>query len=105
MTEEAANKWEVGPVLDWLVREGRFLRDPGELVRQTGQRLNVAGAPLWRLRLSMRTLHPLVAALSEVWERDDGSVEHVESAHGLDNLPEFLGSPLQIIGQTRRPVR
>ena len=53
----------------------------------------------------MRTLHPLVAAITSVWERDRGSAELMETPHGLEGRSSYIGSPLEIINQTRRPFR
>lgn len=97
--------WESGPIIDWMVGEGRFLADSDELVRQLGIRMLAAGAPLWRLRLSMRTLHPLITAITSVWERDDGSATHIEVPHGLEGRPGYLGSPLEIIARTGTTFR
>ena len=64
-----------------------------------------SGAPLWRLRLSMRTLHPLLAAISSVWERDEGPVKRIETPHGLEGRSGYIGSPLEIMGRTGTAFR
>ena len=97
--------WARKPIIDWLVDEGRLLPDINELVRQLGDRMLAGGAPLWRLRLSMRTLHPLLAGISSVWERDRESPAHIESPHGIEGRSGYIGSPLEIIARTRAPFR
>ena len=92
--------WRSGPIIQWLLDEGRLTDDVDEAVEQLGQRMLSAGAPLWRLRLSMRTLHPLIAAFSSVWERDAGDAERIETPHGLEGRSGYIGSPLEIIGRT-----
>ena len=104
-TKTEPQHWEAKPIIDWLFDEGRFLPDPNELVRQLGDRLSACGAPVWRLRFSMRTLHPLLAAKSSVWERDCESTQRLESTHGLEGRSGYIGSPLEIIGRTRAPFR
>jgi adenylate cyclase len=101
----ASPGWEAGPVIDWLLAEGRMLPDMDDLVQRLGQALLAAGAPLWRLRLSMRTLHPLVTAVSAVWEREGGVPMHIESPHGIEQRAGYAGSPLEIIVRTGKPFR
>ncbi len=97
--------WESGPIIEWLLAEGRLLPNIDEVVRQLGQRMLAAGAPLWRFRLSMRTLHPLVAAITSVWERDQETTTSIESPHGLEGRSGYIGSPLEIINRTGTAFR
>ncbi len=92
--------WHTGPIIKWLLAEGRLLADVDDAVHQLGEKLQASGAPLWRLRLSMRTLHPLIAAFSSVWERDAKSTERIETPHGLEGRSGYIGSPLEIINRT-----
>ena len=103
--KSAPAHWEAEPIIDWLLAEGRLLADVDEVVRQLGQRMLAARAPLWRLRLSMRTLHPLTAAITSVWERDSESTQLIEAPHGLEGRSGYIGSPLEIISRTRTPFR
>ena len=97
--------WTTGPIIKWLLDEGRLLPDVDETVHQLGEKLLTAGAPLWRLRLSMRTLHPLIAAFSSVWERDAGKTHRIETSHGMEGRSGYYGSPLEVIGRTDAPFR
>ncbi len=97
--------WRSEPIIQWLLDEGRLMDDVDETVEQLGERMLSAGAPLWRLRLSMRTLHPLIAAFSSVWERDAGDTERIETPHGLEGRSAYIGSPLEIIGRTGTAFR
>ena len=99
------SQWELGSILTWLVEDGRFLPDVDELARQLGDKMLDCGAPLWRLRLSMRTLHPLITATTSVWERDRQFTTHLQSPHGLEGRSGYIGSPLEIIGRTGAPFR
>lgn len=109
MTEDPAalepTRWETEPIIDWLLAEGRFLNGVDDVIEQLGQRMAAAGAPLWRLRLSMRTLHPLLAAVSAVWERDKEGTTSIQTPHGMEGRSGYYGSPLEIIGRTNRPLR
>jgi len=97
--------WDPGPIIDWLLEEGRFLADVDDVARRLGERMHASGAPLWRLRLSMRTLHPLMTAITSVWERDSDATTFIETPHGLEGRSGYIGSPLEIIARTRRPLR
>ncbi|HKY94152.1 MAG TPA: adenylate/guanylate cyclase domain-containing protein [Kiloniellales bacterium] len=64
-----------------------------------------AGAPVDRLRLSMRTVHPLVTGRSVVWHRDRGLEPATATPHGLEQRATYINSPLAIIEETRRSFR
>ena len=96
--------WSVGPVIDWLLREGRLKADPVALVDGLAAQLLRAGAPLWRLRLGFFTIHPQVAAWAYVWKR--GETTQVERyPHGVRQSAAFIGSPAQRMMDSGAPVR
>ena len=97
--------WDLTPIIDWLFKEGRMLASADELTRQLGNRLLEQGAPLWRLRMSVRTLHPLLSATTSEWERDNSAIEPVSVAHGIESRPAYVGSPFKTIATTRAPFR
>ncbi len=101
----AAPDWNLQGITDWLLEEGRFLPDLEQLTAVLGNRLAAAGADLWRLRISMRTLHPLVAGLTAIWERDGGTPIGMTVAHGLEGRSGYIGSPLAVIAETGAPFR
>jgi len=103
--DKTTPEWQPRAITAWLLEEGRLLADLDELVRQLGNVMLASGAPLWRLRLSMRTLHPLITAVTSVWERDDRSTSHIETPHGLESRSDYFGSPFEIIARTRAPLR
>ncbi len=104
-THPTPGTWEPAATIDWLMAEGRFLADTADLTRQLGERLLKSGAPLWRLRLSMRTLHPLTAGLSTVWERDLDDTTEIPALHGLEGRSGYIGSPMEIINRTGSAFR
>ena len=67
--QNSNTQWSAAPVIQWLLTEGRLLNVSDALIDQLGKVMLEAGAPLWRLRFSMRTLHPLIAAVTHIWER------------------------------------
>ena len=103
--ETARRVWDPDPISEWLLDEGRFLANVDDLVSQFGDRLLSAGAPVWRVRLSMRTLHPLVTAVSSVWERGSETTLSLQSPHGMEGRSGYYGSPLEIIVRTGKAYR
>lgn len=99
------SKWQVDTVIDWLLTDGRLVASIDELTRNLGDALLSAGAPLSRIRLSMRTLHPLVAASTTAWSKNEDFIQPIESAHGIEQRPSFLGSPFSIIVETESVYR
>ncbi len=105
MAERKTAQWALAPIVDWLLDEGRLLPGIDEIVFQLGERLLAGGAPLWRLRVAMRTLHPLVTALTADWERDAGRQPLLQTPHGLEAREDYLGSPFEVIARTELPFR
>jgi len=106
MNERAkpGSAWLVGPVIDWLLREGRLNTDPVALVDGLAAQLLGAGAPLWRLRLGFFTIHPQVAAWAYVWKH--GEATQIERfPHGVRQSAAFIGSPAQRMMDSGAPVR
>lgn len=97
--------WKADAISHWLLQEGRFLPSIADVTHALGQRLIAAGAPLWRLRVAMRTLHPLVAATTATWERDKRFMPPVEHRHGIESRPEYRGSPFETVSLTRASFR
>lgn len=101
----ATASWDTDAIVDWLLQEGRLLASIDDVTHQLGERMRAAGAPLWRLRLSMRTLHPLLAASTSIWERDEQFMPPIVTVHGVELRSEYIGSPFQAIGETRSSFR
>ncbi|MEL7465745.1 MAG: adenylate/guanylate cyclase domain-containing protein [Pseudomonadota bacterium] len=100
-----APRWRLRETLDWLVMEGRFAPDFDAFVEQVGLRLVADGAPIYRFRIGFRTLHPLVTAVTGIWERDEAQVQHLEAEHGLERRGSYVGSPMAQIAEGDEPLR
>jgi adenylate cyclase len=99
-----ARAWRVQPVIEWLLREGRLIGDPLELIDALAGRLIAAGAPVWRLRFGFSSVHPQIAMWGYIWVRGRGA-EVTQVGHGFESSEAFIGSPAQRLMQTRAPVR
>ncbi len=100
-----AASWDTSGVIAWLLDEGRLLANIDKLTHELGQRMLDASAPLWRYRVSMRTLHPLVAASTSIWERDEQFIPPVEAEHGIETRSAYIGSPFEAIVNSRSSFR
>ncbi len=96
--------WDIQPVLDWLVREGRLIPDPARLIGEMADRLVTAGAPLSRFTLGLQTIHPQFRTMGIAWRRGEKVVQQARP-HGIENSPAYIGSPIQELAETRKPVR
>ena len=105
MAPNTDREWDVRPIIDWLLKDGRKLPGLEDIIFELGERLEIAQAPIERLRLSMRTLHPLNTAYSAIWERGVNKAQALQAPHGMENRPGYVGSPLEIIGRTLKPYR
>jgi len=90
--------------ITWILTDAR--RDGLQaLVDGLGERLQAGGMQLLRIRLGMRTTHPLTAALSFMWESHGGPVVQITAPQGLESRPSYVGSPMEYLSQTRQPYR
>jgi adenylate cyclase len=89
----------------WLLREGRRIASPEELLDELCRRLIDAGVPIDRVGLHARTLHPLVAGTRVLWRSGERAVEETAYAHSPQLDEAFLKSPLYAVYSTGRPVR
>ncbi len=83
----------------WMLDEGRLLPDLGDFVTGIARQLSEAGFPLLRFFVSVRTLHPQIAAIGYVWGRGDTQANRVARDHAVLTSPEFIASPLRILYQ------
>ncbi len=100
----AADDWDLQTVIDWLVREGRLIADPAKLVGQLAERLVAAGAPLVRFTIGLQAIHPQWRTMGIQWRRGE-EVQQGGRPHGIEQTPGYIGSPIQELAETRRPVR
>lgn len=93
------------PFIHWILTTGR-LQGLNALTKGLGERLQAAGIPLMRLRMGMRTTHPLTAAVSFIWDPDSTQTdEQLRAGHGMEHRSTYVGSPMEIIATTLAPYR
>src|SRR5262249_49866973 len=90
-------------IVNWLSGcETRPLDEAG-LLEALGLRLRAAGIPLDRFTLHIRIPHPELAGYTVAWAPGE-SVQVHERAHDFLSNPDFIGSPLRRVMETRRPI-
>ena len=93
------------PIADWLLREARELADSRAVVSELGKRLCAEGFPIFRLFISLRTLHPQVLAIGLAWRRGQQEASEVPRAHDILDSPQYLNSPIRLIFEGAPMVR
>jgi adenylate cyclase len=96
--------WNLEPVIAWLAHEGRLIADASKLVEELMDRLVAAGAPILRFTLGLQAIHPQWRTMGFEWRRG-GTVIQAVRPHGIENTAAYIGSPIQELAETRRPVR
>jgi len=109
MNAEAATSLSLAPagqpIADWLLREARELADSRAVVSELGKRLCAEGFPVFRLFVSLRTLHPQVLAIGLAWRRGQQEASEVPRAHDILDSPLYLNSPIRLIFEGAPMVR
>lgn len=93
------------PIADWLLKEARELADSRTVVSEFGKRLCAEGFPVFRLFVSLRTLHPQVLAIGLAWRRGEQEASEVPRAHSILESPQYLNSPIRLIFEGAPMVR
>ncbi len=81
------------PFIDWLLREAWEAASSRELTRRLVQCLGQGGVPIGCLRITIPTLHPLLATTNCSWSEKDPEVGRFEIFHELAQIDTFQDSP------------
>jgi adenylate cyclase len=79
---------------DWIVDQGLTTRDLAPVVDGVCTRLLGLGLPLWRVHVSMATLHPTLAAFGGTWMRDSGFRQE-EFTRAAEHTERWRQSPFR----------
>ena len=93
------------PLIDWLLSDGWNIVDSGMLLKALAIRMLAMGLDVWRMRMTLRTLHPQVIGISYTWVRGKGDVEIFEAPHSILQSNEYLNSPFAAIFEGAGGVR
>ncbi len=97
--------WSLAPILAWVIKDGRHIKKPAAFIARLCDSLLAAGAPLWRLGLDIRTIHPRFAAWHLTWDRNARRVDERMVGHSFSDTVTYGGSPTQRIHENGAMVR
>ncbi|HUT47938.1 MAG TPA: DUF427 domain-containing protein [Alphaproteobacteria bacterium] len=88
---------KANPYVDWLVEDAWKATSAENLVHRFANALSEGGFPLWRLRLLVRTLNPLLMGRGYSWTRGVDGVEEWEATYEAVQGAQFQDSPFAAI--------
>lgn len=91
-------------VVDWLIDGARSAPSPPDVLTELCERLTVAGLPLSRVVVFIRTLHPEIVGRRFVWTPDKGT-EVSEGSFDLMERDVFRNSPMAEVSRTGQSIR
>jgi adenylate cyclase len=92
-------------IVTWILTAGHRTTSTAQLLDQLCRHLVGRGIPLWRVSMSLATLHPQLLGFNLRWWRDRDAVEEILLVHGIDATPDFLGSPMRPTVERGETVR
>jgi len=92
-------------VIDWVFTRGRCIESINKFVHQLAHQMNVHGASIDRLMVSLLTLNPQLVGTSETWLKSTDTTTPINASHGVRNSERYIGSPLATIYETHKRVR
>jgi len=95
---------ELDRLNDWLIDGARSARRGNGPFKETCERLLVAGLPLARVALFIKTLHPDVYGRAFFWLPGEDIVESTADID-IEKTPGFATSPIAAVHQSRRELR
>lgn len=95
---------EVEQLFTWLVEGAPGADGPAAVVDRIGQSLCAAGIPIDRASALIRTLHPHIMGRRFTWSPGQ-PVAIAEASYAILHSPEFLASPVAIVGETKQTYR
>ena len=92
-------------VIDWVFTQGRRIERTNEFVHQLAHQMNIHGASIDRLMVSLLTLNPQLVGTSETWLKSTDTTTPINASHGVRDSDRYIGSPLAAIYETHKRVR
>jgi adenylate cyclase len=83
-------------LIEWLLREGRFLPNNAELFSQFCERVVAAGIALDRASLHLRALHHRYRGVSRIW-RPGEELDQRFLDHGIEKTAIYRDSPIRAV--------
>jgi adenylate cyclase len=85
------------PLVPWLLEKSWQPKTIPELLTEFSQTLRAHGFPLWRSRLLIQTLNPLLFARGYTWQQNVEGIEEFQATHAGLGSPKYQDSPFAAI--------
>jgi adenylate cyclase len=96
------------PLSDWILREAGYYQTRRELVQAIGRKFVEAGIAVYRMNVTIWSLHPQIAGVNFLWNRDSDEVSASGASYEVFEMPEYINSPLNLVtkglGGVRQPL-
>lgn len=93
------------PLSDWILRQAGYCSNRRELVQQLGRKLVETGVSVYRLNITIWSLHPQIAGMNFHWLRSTDTVTVSEPSYDLFTSEQFLNSPIRLVSEGLGGVR
>lgn len=93
------------PIVDWLLREAWYVDDSATLTHEIARRFSREGIAVWRLNVTMWSLHPQIAGASYVWQRETDVVTVDQARHENLESQAYVNSPIRYVSEGLGGVR
>jgi adenylate cyclase len=101
----SASRLAEDPFVEWLLTEGFMIADVKAFVRALSLRLAAGVAPITRLRVTMRILHPQFIGTTYMWCSGVEEIEEYRPPHAILQEDRYLNSPFAAIFQGAGAIR
>lgn len=85
------------PLVSWIVEQAWRAPSTPELLDALAGALRDADFPLWRARLLIQTLNPLLFATGFTWQIGEVGIAQFQATHAGQNSPQYQDSPFAAI--------
>jgi adenylate cyclase len=84
-------------IVDWYVNEAWRFKHPKPLVRETCERLNAAGVPIYVFNAWVMTLHPNYFGVVHAWNQGSDEITTRVGSHENWSTPMVQNTPLAVV--------
>jgi len=93
------------PLAHWILTKAWEESNSRLLTQSLGEAMNECGMEVARLRVIIRTMHPMVAATAYRWDVGDEETEKIELSYAVQTEETYTRSPIASIFEGRGGVR
>ncbi len=90
---------------DWILREAGYCTTREQLVKLLAHKLVEDGVSIFRLSITIWSLHPEIAGMNYLWSSESDEVVISEPSHDLFSDERYLNSPMRLVTQGLGGVR